>query len=76
MICTIDLCQDATLCGSTKMKTPFLSFDEPDLCNDYILRNPEYIDLFYIIVPYHCVLHQVKWDTDLLDNVLLTKVVL
>ena len=45
-LCAINLCQDATLRGCTKMKPPFLPFDEPNLCNDYILRDSEYIDRF------------------------------
>ena len=76
MIRTINLHQDATLRGSTKMKPLFLPFDEPNLCNDYILRDSEYIDHFCINFPCRCVLKQVDLDTNLLDNVLLTKDVL
>ena len=76
MLCAIDLCQDATLHGSTKMKPPFLPFNETNLCNDYILRNSEYIDRFCIDFPCHCVFNQVYLDTNLLDNVILTKVLL
>ena len=53
---------------STRMKPPFLPFDEPNLCNDYISMDPEYNDGF-------CFLNQVDSNIDLLDNVLLTKVV-
>ena len=67
MICAINFCQDTSLCGSTRMKTPFLLFDEPNLCNDDISRDPEYNDRFF--------LNQVESNIDLLDNVLLTKVV-
>ena len=49
MICAINLCQDATRHESKKMKPPLLPFDEPDLCNDYILKDPEYIDRFVLI---------------------------
>ena len=76
MICAINLCQDATYHESKKMKSPFLPFDEPDLCNSYILKDPEYIDCFCINFLGHCVLNQVDLDTDLPDNVLLTKDVL
>ena len=76
MIRAINLCQDATLRGSTKSKPPFLPFDEQNLCNDYILKDTEYIDRFCINFPCNCVLNQVDQDTDLLDNVFLTKVVL
>jgi len=51
------------------MKPPFLPFDEPNLCNDYISMDPEY--------SYQSVfLNQTDSNIDLLDNVLLTKVVL
>ena len=76
MLCAINLCQNTTIRESTKMKLPFLPFDEPNLCNDYILRDSEYIDRFCINFPYHCALNQVHLDNDLLDNVILTKVVL
>ena len=76
MICAINLCQDVTLCRPTKIKAPFVPFDEPNLCNDYILRDLEYIDRFCINFPCHCVLNQVDLDTNLLDNVLLMKDVL
>ena len=48
-LCAINLCQDATVCGSTKIKPLFLFFDEPNLCNDYLLRDSEYIDFFVLI---------------------------
>ena len=76
MIRAINLRQDATCLESTRIKPPFLPFNEPNMCNDYILRDPEYIDRFCINFPCHCVLNQVDSDTDLLDNVLLTKDVL
>ena len=76
MIRVINLCQDAALRESTKMKLPFLPFDEPILCNDYISRNQEYNDRFCINFPCHCGLNRVDSDTDLLDNVLLTKFIL
>ena len=74
MICVIDLCQNNTLHGSTKTKPPFLPFDEPNLYNDYLLRDSECINHSYINFPCHCVLNQVDLDTNLLDNVSLTKV--
>ena len=76
MLHAINLCQDTTLCGSTKMKQPFLPFNKPNLCNDYILRDSEYIDRSCINFLCHCVLHQVDLDTNILDNVILTKVAL
>ena len=76
MIRAINLRQDATLHRSTKIKPPFLTFNEPNLCNDYILKDPEYIDRFCINFPCHCVLNQVDSDTDLLENELLMKGIL
>ena len=75
MICAINLCQDAIFCRSTEMKSPFLAFDESNVYINYILRDPEYIDRFCINFPCHGVFNQVDLDTNLLDNVLLTKVV-
>ena len=76
MLCAVNSCQNATLHGSTKIKLPFLLFDEPNLYNDNILRNSKYIVWFCINFPWHCVLNQVHLDTNLLDNVILTKVFL
>ena len=56
--------------GSTKMKLSFLSFDEPNVCNDYIFMDPEYSDCFC-----HCLLNHVDLNMDLLDNGLLMKVI-
>ena len=72
----VNLCQNATCHEYTKVKPPFLPYGEPDLSNDYILKNPDYIDRFCLNFPCHCVLDQVDSDTDLLDNVLLRKDVL
>ena len=76
MFCAINACQDGTLCESTKMNPPFLPFDEPNLCNDYLMRDSEYIDCSCINFSCHCVLNQVDLGTNLLDNVILTKVAL
>ena len=56
------------------MRSLLQLFDEPNLCNNYILRDPEYNDRFCINFSCHCVLNQVNSSTDLLDNVLFTKV--
>ena len=69
MICAINLCQDATLCESTRMKPSFLPFDAANLCNDCIFMDQKYNGQL-------CFLNQVDSNTDLLDNVLLTKVVI
>ena len=76
MIRAINLCQDATCQEYMELKPPFWPYGEPDLCNNYILKDPDCFDCFCINFPCHCVLNQVDLDTDLLDNVLLTKDVL
>ena len=58
------------------MKPLFLSYGEPDLCNDYILKDLVYINRFCINFPCHCVLDQVDSDIDMLGNVVLRKDVL
>ena len=58
------------------MKPPFLPFNELNLCNDYLLRDSEYIDHSCINFPCHCVLNYDNSNIDLLDNVILTKVAL
>ena len=76
MICAINFCQDAAHQKYMEVKLPFLSYGEPDLCNNYILKDPVYIDYFLINFPYHCVLNQVDSDKYMLDNVVLRKDVL
>ena len=69
MLCAFKLRQDTSCCGSTRIKPSFLPFDEPNLCNDCIFMDPEHNDCFC-----HCFLDQVDSNTNLLGNVLLTKV--
>ena len=76
MICAIYLCQDTTCQELTKVKSPFWPHNKLDLCNNYILEDPEYIDRFCINFSRHCVLNQVDLNIDLLDNVFLIKNVL
>ena len=52
-----------------KMNPPFLSFDEPNLCNHYIFMDPEYSDRFCSFF------NQIDSNTNLLDNILSTKVI-
>ena len=56
MICAINISQDATCQEYTKVKPPFLPYDEPNLCNDYILKDPVYIDRSCINFLCHCVI--------------------
>ena len=50
-----------------------MPYDEPDLCNDYILKDLKYTDRFGINFPCHCVLDQVNLDTNLFNNIVLRK---
>ena len=50
-----------------------LSYDEPDLCNDYISKKQGRNDRFSIKFPRHCVLGHVLSDVDPLDDVDLLK---
>ena len=73
MIYAINFYQYAICLEPTRIKLPFLPFNEPNMCNDCIVKVPECIDYFCIHFPCHCVLNQVDSDTNLLDNVLSTK---
>ena len=55
------------------MKPPFLPYSEPDLCNDYILKDLTYNDRFCINFLCHCIFDQVDY---LLGNVFLRKNIL
>ena len=64
MLHAIRHCHNTSLCNSTRMLPPFLPFDEPKLCNDYLFKNSEYNDRL-------CFLNQGDLDNDLLNNVIL-----
>ena len=51
------------------MIPPFLPFNEPNLCNDYIFTDQEYNHRL-------CFLNQVDLNTTMLDNVILQQVVI
>ena len=48
MICVINLCQGVACQEYTKVKPPFLYYGEQDLYNNYILKDPDYIDRFVL----------------------------
>ena len=60
-------------CDFPDVKKPFLPYGEPYLCNDFILKDRDYIDCCCIKFACHCILEQVLLDTDLLNNVILWK---
>ena len=69
MLHAIKHCHYTSLSNSTKMLPPFLPFDEPNLCNDYIFMNSEYNNRLRF-------LNQVDVDTNLLHNVILHQVII
>ena len=72
-MCTINLRQEVTCQKYAVVKPPFLPYGEPNLCNSYILKDPDCINCFCIYFSCHCVFNQDDLDTDLLEDVHLTK---
>jgi hypothetical protein len=68
MICAIHRRQVAEHLKSIKINQHILPYDEPDLCNDYISKDLDYIDRFNINFPRHCVLGHVLSDSNPLDK--------
>ena len=75
-MCAVNCHQDTICQEYTGVKPAFLPYGEPDLCNDYTLKDSVYIDHFCINFPCHCFLDQVDLNTNLLNNVVLRKGVL
>ena len=68
MIRAIHCHQVAEHLESVEVSQLILPYDEPDLCNDYISRDPDYIDRFSTNFPRHCVLGHVLSDSNPLDE--------
>ena len=68
MICAIHRRQVAEHLTSIQVNQHILPYNEPDICNDYISRDPDYIGHFSINFPCHCVLKHVLSDSDPLDD--------
>ena len=68
--------QDITVRGSTKLKSSLLPFEELNMGNDHLSTNSEYDNRSSINFPFYHALNQVDLNTDLLDEVILTEVVL
>ena len=68
MICATHRCQVAEHLESIKVSQHILPYDELDLYNDYISKEPDYIDCFSINFPCQCVLGHVPLDSDVLDE--------
>ena len=76
ILCAIICCQDAIIQRSTRFKLSLLHFNELDIDNNHVLTNSEYDDQSGFNFPLQFALNQVDSTTNLLDDVVLTKVVL
>ena len=76
MLCAIIHCQDAIVCRSTRFMLSLLHFNKLDIDNNHVSTNLEYDDHFGINLPLQFTLNQVGYTSNLLDNVVLTEVVL
>ena len=68
--------QDAIICKSTRFKSSLLHFNELDIDNNHLSTNSEGNNYSVINFPLQFAPKQVDSTTDLLDNVVLTEVVL
>ena len=48
---------------------PLLPPEEPNLCDNFISKEPSYFDCFHIDFPWHCVFGHVLLDSDPLNDV-------
>ena len=69
-------CQDDIICRSTRSKSSLLYFDKLDIDNNHLLIDSEHNDHSVPNFPLQFAPNQVDSTTDLLDNVVLTKVVI
>ena len=74
MLCAIIRCQDAVICRSTKFKSVLLHFNEINIDNNYLSTNSEYDDQSGLNFPLQFFCNQVSSTTNLLDDVVSTKV--
>ena len=76
MLCSLNHCQDITVCGYIKLKLSLLPFEELNMDNDDLSMNSEHNNRSNINSPLHHALNQVDPNINLVDNVIWTKVVL
>ena len=69
-------CQDNIICRSTRFKLSLLHFNKLDINNNHVLTNSEYNNHSILNFPLQFTPNQVDSTTNLLDNVVLTEVVL
>ena len=71
----LNLRQDVTLRGPTNLKSPLLPFDELNMGNNHLSTDSGYNNHSCINFLFHRTLNQGDLSTDLLDKVILTKIV-
>ena len=76
MLYSINHSQDSTVHENTKLKSPLLSFNKLNMGNGDLSTNSIYYNRSNINFPLHHDLNQVDLNTNLLDKVMLTEVVL
>ena len=76
MLCATICRQDDTVCRSRRFKLSILHFNKLDIDNNHLSTNSEYDNYSSIYFPIESAPNQVDSTTDLLDDVVLTEVVL
>ena len=76
MLCSLNYRHDITARENTNLKSSLLPFEELIINNGGLSTKSEYINCSNINFPLHNALNKVDLNTDLLDEVILTKVVL
>ena len=69
MICAISHCKDAELRKCIEVTQPLPPPEVPDLCNNFISKESDYIDRFCINFPRHCAFGHVFLDYNPLNDV-------
>ena len=76
MLCSLNHCQDITVRENTKLKSPLLPFDDLNMGNGDLSTNSIYDNCSNINFPLLHALNQVDLNSNLLDEVILTKVII
>ena len=76
MLHSLNHCKDITVRENTKLKSPLLPFDKLNMGNGDLSTNSIYYNCSNINFPLHHALNQIDSNTNLLDEVILTEVVL
>ena len=76
ILCSLNHCQDITIRKYTKLKSYFLPLEGLNMGNDDLSTNSKYDDCSNINFLLHHALNQVDSNTNILDKVIVTEVVL